>query len=99
MRPCAIHRALLTAAFFQRRAVRFIASFEPPTRGMTHWPPSFEFNTDISHSHLPHAGLDATRASTGVVWCTERAAEYGFLEEPDKWANLGRKHTISRLNT
>ncbi|KAK4205766.1 pyridoxal phosphate-dependent transferase [Triangularia verruculosa] len=40
--------------------------------------------------HLPHAGLDATRASTGVVWCTERAAEHGFLEEPDKWANLGQ---------
>ena len=40
--------------------------------------------------HLPHAGLDATRASTGVVWCTERAAEYGFLEEPQLWANLGQ---------
>ncbi|ETS77340.1 hypothetical protein PFICI_11214 [Pestalotiopsis fici W106-1] len=40
--------------------------------------------------HLPHAGLDATRASTGVVWCTERASEYGFLEEPEKWANLGQ---------
>ncbi|KAK4248603.1 pyridoxal phosphate-dependent transferase [Corynascus novoguineensis] len=40
--------------------------------------------------HLPHAGLDATRASTGVVWCTERAAEFGFLDEPEKWANLGQ---------
>lgn len=40
--------------------------------------------------HLPHAGLDASRSSTGVVWCTERAAEYGFLEEPEKWANLGQ---------
>ncbi|KAL2157839.1 hypothetical protein VTH06DRAFT_5108 [Thermothelomyces fergusii] len=40
--------------------------------------------------HLPHAGLDATRASTGVVWCTERAAEYGFFDEPEKWANLGQ---------
>ncbi|EFX05549.1 aminotransferase, class i/classii [Grosmannia clavigera kw1407] len=40
--------------------------------------------------HLPHAGLDATRASTGVVWCTERAAEFGFLEEPELWANLGQ---------
>lgn len=40
--------------------------------------------------HLPHAGLDATRASTGVVWCTERASEYGFLEEPKLWANLGQ---------
>ena len=34
--------------------------------------------------------MDATRASTGVVWCTERAAEYGFLEEPQLWANLGQ---------
>lgn len=40
--------------------------------------------------HMPHAGLDASRASTGVVWCTERASEYGFLEEPEKWANLGQ---------
>lgn len=40
--------------------------------------------------HLPHAGLDASRSSTGVVWCTERAAEYGFLEEPEAWANLGQ---------
>lgn len=40
--------------------------------------------------HLPHAGLDATRASTGVVWCSERAGEYGFFEEPEKWANLGQ---------
>ncbi|OAA60912.1 Pyridoxal phosphate-dependent transferase, major domain protein [Niveomyces insectorum RCEF 264] len=40
--------------------------------------------------HLPHAGLDATRSSTGVVWCTERAAEFGFLDEPETWANLGQ---------
>jgi len=40
--------------------------------------------------HLPHAGLDPTRASTGVVWCTERAAEYGFLDNPQEWANLGQ---------
>ncbi|RKF76369.1 Aspartate aminotransferase [Golovinomyces cichoracearum] len=40
--------------------------------------------------HKPHAGLDPTRASTGVIWCTERAYEHGFLEEPDKWANLGQ---------
>jgi len=40
--------------------------------------------------HRPHAGLDPTRASTGVVWCTERAYEHGFLEEPEKWANLGQ---------
>ncbi|KAL3290827.1 aminotransferase class I and II [Colletotrichum asianum] len=40
--------------------------------------------------HQAHAGLDASRSSTGVVWCTERAAEYGFLEDPDSWANLGQ---------
>ncbi|QYT01318.1 Aminotran_1_2 domain-containing protein [Trichoderma simmonsii] len=40
--------------------------------------------------HMPHAGLDASRSSTGVIWCTERASEYGFLEEPDAWANLGQ---------
>ncbi|KAK8107827.1 uncharacterized protein PG998_009840 [Apiospora kogelbergensis] len=40
--------------------------------------------------HLPHAGLDPSRASTGVVWCTERASEYGFLEAPHEWANLGQ---------
>jgi aspartate/methionine/tyrosine aminotransferase len=40
--------------------------------------------------HRPHAGLDPTRASTGVVWCTERAYEHGFLDEPEKWANLGQ---------
>nr|XP_036585799.1 uncharacterized protein CTRU02_03950 [Colletotrichum truncatum]KAF6795990.1 hypothetical protein CTRU02_03950 [Colletotrichum truncatum] len=40
--------------------------------------------------HQPHAGLDASRSSTGVVWCTERAAEYGFLEDPESWANLGQ---------
>ncbi len=34
--------------------------------------------------------MDATRASTGVVWCTERAAEYGFLDNPHSWANLGQ---------
>jgi len=40
--------------------------------------------------HLPHAGLDATKASTGVIWCSERAAEFGFYDEPEKWANLGQ---------
>ncbi|RGP69906.1 aspartate aminotransferase [Fusarium sporotrichioides] len=40
--------------------------------------------------HMPHAGLDASRSSTGVIWCTERASEYGYLENPDSWANLGQ---------
>ena len=37
-----------------------------------------------------YPGLDPARASTGVVWCTERAYEYGLLEDPSKWANLGQ---------
>ncbi|KAJ9631049.1 hypothetical protein H2203_001577 [Taxawa tesnikishii (nom. ined.)] len=40
--------------------------------------------------HKPHAGLDPSRASTGVVWTTERAYEHGFADEPSKWANLGQ---------
>jgi DNA-binding transcriptional MocR family regulator len=40
--------------------------------------------------HKPHAGLDPTRASTGVVWTTERAYEHGFADHPDEWANLGQ---------
>lgn len=40
--------------------------------------------------HKPHAGLDPSRASTGVVWTTERAYEHGFLDNPGEWANLGQ---------
>lgn len=40
--------------------------------------------------HRPHAGLDPARASTGVVWCTERATEHGYSEDPSSWANLGQ---------
>ncbi|KAF2460581.1 pyridoxal phosphate-dependent transferase, partial [Lineolata rhizophorae] len=40
--------------------------------------------------HKPHAGLDPTRASTGVVWTSERAAEHGFYDDPSQWANLGQ---------
>jgi len=40
--------------------------------------------------HKSHAGLDPTRASTGVIWCTERAYEHGFDVEPQLWANLGQ---------
>ncbi|KAF2104050.1 PLP-dependent transferase [Rhizodiscina lignyota] len=41
-------------------------------------------------AHRPHAGLDASRASTGVVWCSEHAYEHGFLDHPEEWANLGQ---------
>lgn len=40
--------------------------------------------------HRPHAGLDPSRASTGVVWCTERANEHGFADQKSSWANLGQ---------
>ncbi|KAF2089534.1 PLP-dependent transferase [Saccharata proteae CBS 121410] len=44
-----------------------------------------------SHAgHKVHAGLDPTRASTGVVWTTERAYEHGYLNDPASWANLGQ---------
>lgn len=59
--------------------------------------PSKELNSKIhrqfrqSHEgHRPHAGLDPTRASTGVVWTSERAYEHGFMEKPEAWANLGQ---------
>ena len=60
-------------------------------------PPAKELNSKIhrqfrqSHEgHRPHAGLDPTRASTGVVWTSERAYEHGFMENPEAWANLGQ---------
>lgn len=40
--------------------------------------------------HKPHAGLDPARASTGVVWTTERAYERGYGDDPHAWANLGQ---------
>ncbi|MCJ1486444.1 hypothetical protein MMC06_006621 [Schaereria dolodes] len=45
---------------------------------------------EAHEGHRPHAGLDPSRASTGVVWTTERAYEHGFLDHPEAWANLGQ---------
>ena len=45
---------------------------------------------EAHEGHAPHAGLDSTRASTGVVWCSERAQEHGFADAPNEWANLGQ---------
>ncbi|RAL59891.1 hypothetical protein DID88_000518 [Monilinia fructigena] len=66
-------------------------------RFSTHDPSANEMDSQIHkqfrnahEGHKSHAGLDPTRASTGVVWCTERAYEHGFAEEPEKWANLGQ---------
>lgn len=44
-------------------------------------------NTKPQHKH---PGLDPSRASTGVVWTTERAYEHGFLDHPEEWGNLGQ---------
>ncbi|KZF24863.1 PLP-dependent transferase [Xylona heveae TC161] len=48
-----------------------------------------QFRT-ANDGHRAHAGLDPSRASTGVVWTTERAYEHGFLDDPASWANLGQ---------
>lgn len=45
---------------------------------------------ECHEGHKPHAGLDASRASTGVVWTSERAYEHGYLDDPTAWANLGQ---------
>lgn len=66
-------------------------------RFSTHDPSASEMNSKIHRQfrnahegHKSHAGLDPTRGSTGVIWCTERAYDHGFLENPDEWANLGQ---------
>ncbi|KAK1040941.1 hypothetical protein LTS16_010056 [Friedmanniomyces endolithicus] len=65
--------------------------------GRTHEPSEKEKNSDIHtkfreahEGHKAHAGLDPSRASTGVVWTSERAYEHGFLDHPEEWANLGQ---------
>ncbi|KAE9967864.1 hypothetical protein EG328_007928 [Venturia inaequalis] len=45
---------------------------------------------ECHEGHKPHAGLDPTKASTGVVWTSERAYEHGYMDDPDSWANLGQ---------
>lgn len=50
--------------------------------------PKPKFNADI---HKP--AMNVKQSSTGVLWVTERANEYGFgnsEEEDEKWANLGQ---------
>ncbi|KAH9816361.1 Aminotransferase class I and II [Teratosphaeria destructans] len=51
--------------------------------------PHKEFR-EAHEGHKAHAGLDPSRASTGVVWTTERAYEHGYLDNPKEWANLGQ---------
>ena len=47
---------------------------------------------DSHQPHQPHAALNHTRTSTGVIWTTERANEYGYSNpsERSQWANLGQ---------
>lgn len=45
---------------------------------------------EFHEGHQPHQALDPTRASTGVVWVTERAYEHGYADDPSAWANLGQ---------
>lgn len=66
-------------------------------RFSTHKEPTEHERSSVPHStlrdhpaHKAHAGLDTQRASTGVIWCTEQAAEHGFTDDPTKWANLGQ---------
>lgn len=84
--------------------MRHFSNVEPSMNGASSPPPglpSLTARTEVQSKihrqfrnahkgHMPHAGLDASRSSTGVVWCTERASEHGFLDEPDAWANLGQ---------
>lgn len=34
--------------------------------------------------------MNTKQLSTGVLWCTERATEYGFDPEDHEWANMGQ---------
>lgn len=40
------------------------------------------------HQFLP--AMNTKQLSTGVLWCTERATEYGFDPEDPAWANMGQ---------
>lgn len=52
---------------------------------------SIHRNFRESHEgHKPHAGLDPSRSTTGVVWTSEQAYKHGFADHPDEWANLGQ---------
>ncbi|MCJ1311632.1 hypothetical protein MMC25_005305 [Agyrium rufum] len=68
---------------------RFSASGEPSSANELNSKIHRQFRA-AHEGHKAHAGLDPSRASTGVVWTTERAYEHGFLEDPSSWANLGQ---------
>ena len=65
----------------------------PPTDTNVHSEQGSKIHRQFRNAHeghRPHAGLDPSRASTGVVWCTERANEHGLSDAPKDWANLGQ---------
>ncbi|KAF2153905.1 PLP-dependent transferase [Myriangium duriaei CBS 260.36] len=68
---------------------RRFSTSKPPTDSELSSEIHRQFRT-AHEGHKPHAGLDPSRASTGVVWTSERAYEHGFLDEPHLWANLGQ---------
>jgi len=66
----------------------------PATRRFSVGEPSLKeqaskVHTEFRATHALHPGLE-TKAPTGVIWCSERAGEHGFYENPDEWANLGQ---------
>lgn len=66
---------------------RFSESKEPSSNEQSS---SIHLKLRSHPAHKPHAGLDSTRSSTGVIWCTEQASQHGFVEHPNEWANLGQ---------
>ncbi|KAI1957241.1 hypothetical protein LOZ58_005861 [Ophidiomyces ophidiicola] len=52
--------------------------------------PSHRQFREYHEGHRPHAGLDPSRTSTGVIWVMDRATEHGFQDDPSAWANLGQ---------
>ncbi|KAL9078360.1 MAG: hypothetical protein Q9157_002717 [Trypethelium eluteriae] len=68
---------------------RRFSTAKPPTENELNSKIHRQFR-DSHEGHKPHAGLDPTRASTGVVWVSERAYEHGYLDHPEEWANLGQ---------
>ncbi|KAF2724759.1 PLP-dependent transferase [Polychaeton citri CBS 116435] len=77
-----------TSASFSRTDRRF-STVKPPSNNELNSQIHMQFR-ESHEGHKPHAGLDPSRASTGVVWTTERAYEKGFLKDPTAWANLGQ---------
>ncbi|KAI9791047.1 MAG: hypothetical protein M1833_001708 [Piccolia ochrophora] len=44
----------------------------------------------IKYTSVIQALMRPKDARQGVLWCTERAYQHGFLDNPEDWANLGQ---------